>query len=125
MGSSTPHTSESGSPLGQLALSVNQIPVKSGLPSGERGAFADASNLPLPIRGRPAVGYFNHWANAELHERVMLSATSTRTANGFHCRNMSGLQGMTPFFHGPPRDTIVLTLLVIAALLVVLWAAQR
>lgn len=32
---------------------------------------------------------------------------------------------MTPFFHGGPRDTIVLTLLTIAALLIVLWAAQR
>jgi len=32
---------------------------------------------------------------------------------------------MTPFFHDGPRDTIVLTLLTIAALLIVLWAAQR
>src|SRR5262245_13334027 len=32
---------------------------------------------------------------------------------------------MTPFFHDAPRDTIILTLLVIAALLIVLWAAQR
>ena len=32
---------------------------------------------------------------------------------------------MTPFFHDGPRDTIVLTLLTIAALLLVLWAAQR
>jgi fermentation-respiration switch protein FrsA (DUF1100 family) len=32
---------------------------------------------------------------------------------------------MTPFFHDAPRDTIVLTLITITALLVVLWAAQR
>lgn len=32
---------------------------------------------------------------------------------------------MTPFFHDGLRDTIILTLLAIAALLIVLWAAQR
>jgi uncharacterized protein len=32
---------------------------------------------------------------------------------------------MTPFFHDAPRDTIVLTLVTITALLVLLWAAQR
>jgi len=32
---------------------------------------------------------------------------------------------MTPFFHDAPRDTIVLTLVTITALLAVLWVAQR
>ncbi len=32
---------------------------------------------------------------------------------------------MTPFFHDGPRDTIIVTLLAVAALLIVLWAAQR
>ena len=32
---------------------------------------------------------------------------------------------MTPFFHDAPRDTIIVTLLAVAALLIVLWAAQR
>src|SRR6188474_2604364 len=128
IGSSTPHTRESGSepPRGpQFVLSVNQIPVKSGLPSGVRGAGAEGLNLPLAVRGIPAVGYFSHWANTVVHERVTASVMSTRSANGFHSRNISGLQGMTPFFHDGPRDTIVLTLLTIAALLIVLWAAQR
>ena len=91
MGSSTPHTSESESPLlGQLALSVSQIPEKSGVPSGVRGAGAEELNLPLAVRGTPAVGYFSHWANTVVHERVTASVMSTRSANGFHSRNISG-----------------------------------
>jgi fermentation-respiration switch protein FrsA (DUF1100 family) len=38
---------------------------------------------------------------------------------------MSKLQRMTPFFHDALRDTIVLTVVVIAALLLVLWTLQR
>jgi len=98
IGSSTPHTSDSESRFGrQFGLSVSQMPVKSGLPSGVRGAGADGLNFPLPVRGTPAVGYFNHWANAEVHEKEIATATSTRM-NGF----------ITPFFHDAFCGTIAL-----------------
>ena len=43
----------------------------------------------------------------------------------FHCRNMSGLQRMTPFFHDALRDTIIVTGVIIAALLLMVWTMQR
>jgi hypothetical protein len=45
----------------------------------------------LAVRGTPAVGYFSHWANTEVHEKVTMKAASTRAANGFGDRNMSKL----------------------------------
>src|SRR5690349_1549624 len=39
-----------------------QIPDKSGLPSGSRGAGAVKSGLPSAFLGMPSVGYFNHCA---------------------------------------------------------------
>ena len=64
------------------------MPVKPGLPSGVRGAGADGLNFPLPVRGTPAVGYFNHWANAKVHEKEIATATNKR---------MKGF--IPPFFH--------------------------
>src|SRR5215204_5241064 len=76
IGSSAPHTSDSGSclPL-QLALSVSQIPEKSGLPSGVRGEGADRLGFPSAVLGTPAVGYFNHWAKTVV-ERLRAAATT-------------------------------------------------
>src|SRR4051812_6231788 len=62
IGSSEPQTSESGSCLAQLVLAVSQSPVKSGLPSGVRGAGADRFGLPSAVFGTLAVGYFSHCA---------------------------------------------------------------
>src|SRR6266567_1645332 len=41
-----------------------QIPARSGLPSGFRGAGAERSGLPSLVRGMPLVGTFSHWAAA-------------------------------------------------------------
>src|SRR5689334_1829728 len=40
-------------------------PERSGLPSAVRGAGAVRFGLPSAVRGIPAVGWFNHWAEAE------------------------------------------------------------
>src|SRR5689334_10988021 len=63
IGSSAPQVSTSGSgDLAQLKLSVSQMPDKSGLPSGARGAGAERFGFPSAVLGRPAVGYFRYWA---------------------------------------------------------------
>ena len=76
MGNSGPQTSTSGSgDRGQLVLSVSQMPVKSGLPSGVRGDGAERFGFPSEVLGTPAVGYFNHWPKAVADEpRLALTA---------------------------------------------------
>src|SRR5262245_21807275 len=44
--------------------SISHIPDKSGCPSMDRGAGAFSSGAPSAVRGTPAVGYFNHCADA-------------------------------------------------------------
>jgi hypothetical protein len=40
------------------------MPERSGLPSGVFGAGAARFGFPSAVRGVPAAGYFNHWAEA-------------------------------------------------------------
>src|SRR5713226_903059 len=91
IGSSTPHVYVTGLNLSpHSGFPVTQIPEKSGLPSGVRGAGADGSTLPSAFRGTPAVGYFNHWAlSADVH--VSTNATTTAAAEWPMSRCMRGL----------------------------------
>src|SRR5712692_9408898 len=65
MGSSVPHSWNRPVPgLHGTFVAVDQIPEKSGLPSGSRGAGALRLGLPSAVRGTSAVGYFSHWPSA-------------------------------------------------------------
>src|SRR5579863_5001009 len=46
-----------------LSPGTSHIPDRSGLPSGNRGAFAERSTLPSLVRGAPGFLVFNHWAD--------------------------------------------------------------
>src|SRR5690242_19110052 len=56
------------------------MPEKSGLPSGVRGAAAHMLGFPSPVLGTPAVGYFNHWAQA-VPGRLMVGPNTTALIN--------------------------------------------
>src|SRR6266850_8257476 len=63
MGSSEPQTWNTSFRVSQGRPSpVSHIPEKSGLPSAVRGVGAVRLGFPSGVRGTPAVGYFNHWA---------------------------------------------------------------
>src|ERR1700728_1767075 len=47
-----------------LRPGTSQIPPRSGLPSGNRGAGPDRSGLPSLVRGIPGVGWLSHCASA-------------------------------------------------------------
>src|SRR5262245_52393026 len=77
MGNSEPHVSVSGlMPCGQSGVPVSQMPEKSGLPSGARGAGAAKLGAPVAVFGTPAVGYFSHCAAAG-DDRVNAAAATT------------------------------------------------
>jgi hypothetical protein len=47
-----------------MVSAVSQIPEKSGCPSAVLGVGAIRFGLPSEVLGTPAVGYFNHCADA-------------------------------------------------------------
>src|SRR5439155_1013431 len=51
--------------------SMSQIPERSGLPSGVRGAGAVRFGFPSGIRGTPAVGYFSHCADMQVGQEFV------------------------------------------------------
>ena len=55
-----------------------QIPVKSGLPSGPRGAGAAGSGLPSCVRAMPEVGRSSHWAPAGIVPTIRMMAANNR-----------------------------------------------
>src|SRR4030095_1755228 len=55
----------------------NQRPERSGLPSAARGVGAVRSVLPSGGRGRAAVGWFNHWADAGVLSAIAATAATT------------------------------------------------
>src|SRR5689334_19411389 len=56
-----------------LPVAATQIPLRSDVPSGVRGAGAERFGLPSLVRGIPGVGTCTHWAAAG-----MVIATANR-----------------------------------------------
>src|SRR5947209_5561126 len=67
----------------RLGSAVVQIPEKSGLPSGMRGARAVMSTLPSGFRGTPAVGYFSHCAAKGVATMTKVASAARRERNGY------------------------------------------
>ena len=63
IGNSAPQVSDSGSWLGQLELSVSQMPEKSGFPSGVRGVGADRLGFPSACSRNARRGVFQPLGN--------------------------------------------------------------
>src|SRR5215472_7891577 len=82
IGSSGPQSSDSGFRFRQKLLFVSQMPEKSGLPSAVRGAGADKLGFPSAALGTPAVGYFNHCADAAPGRIDATNATDRNAGRG-------------------------------------------
>src|SRR5437867_1309797 len=72
-----------------------QIPDRSGLPSGNRGAGADRFGAPSVVRGTLAAGTFVHCACRGSHTRT---------------RTVTMKEAIMTFMHSPPNVTIITTL---------------
>src|SRR5688572_4717766 len=57
-------------------------PVKSGLPSGPRGAGAVRFGVPSGLRGMPGVGRSSHWAPAGIVPTISMSAATNSLITG-------------------------------------------
>src|SRR5688572_6754721 len=90
IGSSSPHSTESGSVLTKHnGLAVSHSPEKSGLPSAVRGVGADMFTLPAAVLGTPGVGYFNHCATSGPERPIVAHTAITNAAGVFGGRTIN------------------------------------